>query len=35
MLQGEAAIPVVSRILEQFGGGVTITVSSSARSDLE
>lgn len=35
VLRGEARIPVVSRILHQFGGGVTITVESRARSDLE
>lgn len=35
VLQGEASIPVISRILDPFGGGVTITVQSRARSDLE
>lgn len=34
-VQGEARIPVVSRILRSLGGEVTITVESRARSDLE
>ncbi|MCK0111438.1 pilus assembly protein TadG-related protein [Ornithinimicrobium sp. F0845] len=33
-LQGRATIPVVSRVLESLGGGVSITVESRARSDL-
>lgn len=32
---GQARIPVLSPVLSAFGGGVTITVTSSARSDLE
>lgn len=35
VLQGRASIPLISRILDPFGGGVTITVESRARSDLE
>ncbi|WP_022924880.1 pilus assembly protein TadG-related protein [Serinicoccus marinus] len=31
---GRASIPVVSSVLEAFGGGVTITVTSSARSEV-
>ncbi len=34
-LQGQARIPVFSSLLSAFGGGVTITVESRARSDLE
>jgi hypothetical protein len=34
-LQGRAEIPLVSPVLEHLGGGVTITVESRARSDLE
>jgi len=34
-LQGVAEIPLVSPVLEHLGGGVTITVESRARSDLE
>lgn len=34
-VQGTADIPVLSRVLESLGGGVTITVESRARSDLE
>ncbi|MGB3859662.1 MAG: pilus assembly protein TadG-related protein [Ornithinimicrobium sp.] len=34
-LQGQAAVPVISQALEAFGGSVTITVESSARSDLD
>lgn len=33
-LTGTARIPVVSPVLAAFGGGVSITVTSSARSDL-
>jgi hypothetical protein len=33
-VQGTADIPVLSRVLESLGGGVTITVESRARSDL-
>ena len=33
-LTGTARIPVVSPVLGVFGGGVTITVTSTARSDL-
>ncbi len=33
-IQGEARIPVVSRLLRSLGGGITITVESRARSDL-
>lgn len=33
-LTGTARIPVVSPVLGAFGGGVSITVTSSARSDL-
>lgn len=35
VLNGTARIPVVSSVLESFGGGVSITVTSTARSDLE
>jgi hypothetical protein len=35
VLSGRAEIPVVSPVLGAFGGGVNITVSSSARSDLQ
>lgn len=34
VVRGTARIPVLSSLLEQFGGGVTITMTSSARSDL-
>ena len=34
VLTGQAQIPVVSPVLRAFGGGVSITVTSSARSDL-
>lgn len=34
-LQGQAAIPVISSLMSTFGGSVTITVESSARSDLD
>lgn len=34
-LQGEAEIPVISGLLRTLGGSVSITVESSARSDLE
>lgn len=34
VVRGTARIPVVSSVLEQFGGGVTITMTSSARSEL-
>lgn len=34
-VQGEARIPVVSGILRSFGGSVSITVESRARSDLD
>lgn len=34
-VEGEARIPVISRVLRSFGGGVFITVESHARSDLE
>ncbi|WP_161965182.1 pilus assembly protein TadG-related protein [Ornithinimicrobium cerasi] len=34
VVTGIARIPVVSPVLEPFGGGVTITVTSTARSDL-
>lgn len=34
-VQGVAEIPLVSPVLEHLGGGVTITVESRARSDLE
>jgi hypothetical protein len=34
-LTGQARIPVVSAAIEHLGGGVTITVRSTARSDLE
>lgn len=35
VLEGRARIPVVSAVLGTFGGGVGITVSSRARSDLD
>ena len=35
VVTGTARIPVVSPLLDQLGGGVTITVSASARSDLQ
>lgn len=35
VLQGQVQIPVLSVALEQLGGGVTVTVRSTARSDLE
>jgi len=34
-LQGQASVPVLGQALEAFGGPVTITVESRARSDLE
>ena len=34
-LSGTAQIPIVTPVLSAFGGGVTITVTSTARSDLE
>lgn len=34
-LSGAVQIPVLSAAIDQFGGGVTVTVRSSARSDLE
>lgn len=34
-VQGVAGIPVISQILSAFGGGVTVTVESRARSDLD
>ena len=34
-VEGEARIPIISRVLRSFGGGVFITVESHARSDLE
>ncbi|MGB3186245.1 MAG: pilus assembly protein TadG-related protein [Ornithinimicrobium sp.] len=34
-LQGQAAIPVISTLMSTFGGSVSITVESSARSDLD
>ncbi|WP_161958490.1 pilus assembly protein TadG-related protein [Ornithinimicrobium cavernae] len=34
-LQGEARIPVVSRVLRSLGGSVSITVESRARSELD
>lgn len=34
VVRGTARIPVVSSVLGAFGGGVTVTMSSSARSDL-
>lgn len=34
-LQGQAAIPVISQALSVFGDSVSITVESSARSDLD
>ncbi|WP_151526256.1 hypothetical protein [Serinicoccus kebangsaanensis] len=34
-LTGRASIPVISPVLATFGGGVTITVTSSARSEVE
>lgn len=33
-LRGEAAVPVVSRLLRWVGGGITVHVESRARSDL-
>lgn len=35
VLSGRAEIPVVSPVLHALGGGVTVTVTSSARSDLQ
>ncbi|MFK5634515.1 MULTISPECIES: pilus assembly protein TadG-related protein [unclassified Ornithinimicrobium] len=35
VLTGTARLPVVTPVLSSFGGGVTITVTSSARSDLD
>lgn len=34
-VQGQAAVPVISQAIEAFGGSVTITVESRARSDLD
>lgn len=34
VVSGEARIPVVSSVLGAFGGGVTVTMTSTARSDL-
>lgn len=34
VVRGTARIPVVTPVLEQLGGGVTITMTSSARSDI-
>lgn len=34
VVQGTARIPVLSPLLEPFGGGVTVTMSSTARSDV-
>lgn len=34
VVQGQAAIPVISQALDVFGSAITITVRSSARSDL-
>lgn len=34
VVRGTARIPVLSSVLEPFGGGVTVTMTSSARSDL-
>jgi hypothetical protein len=34
-LQGQATIPLLTPVLRAFGGGVTITVESRARSDTE
>lgn len=34
VVQGQAAIPVISQALDVFGSSITITVQSSARSDL-
>lgn len=35
VLSGTASIPVVSAVLASFGGGVDLTVTSTARSDLD
>lgn len=35
VLSGRARIPLISSVLETFGGSVTVTVSTSARSDLQ
>lgn len=34
VVQGQAAIPLISQALDVFGSSITITVQSSARSDL-
>ncbi|MGB7448300.1 MAG: hypothetical protein WA892_04145 [Ornithinimicrobium sp.] len=34
-LQGQAAVPVISQALDVFGGSITVTVESRARSDLD
>ncbi len=34
VVQGQAAIPVISQALDVFGSSITITVQSSARSDV-
>jgi hypothetical protein len=34
VVRGTARVPVVSSVLEAFGGGVIVTMTSSARSDL-
>jgi len=34
VVQGQAAIPVISQALDVFGNSITITVQSSARSDV-
>jgi hypothetical protein len=34
VVRGTARIPVVSAVLAQFGGGVTVTMTSTARSDI-
>jgi hypothetical protein len=34
VIRGTARIPVVSAVLAPFGGGVTVTMTSSARSDI-
>ena len=34
-LQGQAAVPVMSQALEVFGGSITVTVESRARSELD
>lgn len=35
VLQGQVRIPMLSAALEQFGGGVSVTVRSAARSDVD